>query len=85
MANLSAAANALLTQIIALLTDGITSFAQGIGGGINDYLEALFVDLTGETPALTTFGQIAIIFMAITLVIGVTSKIFAMLSRRTGM
>lgn len=76
---------ALLTEIIGLLTSGITSFATGLGGGINAYMESLFVNTTGTNPALTTFGGVAIIFMAVTLVIGVTSKIFAMISRRTGM
>lgn len=36
--------------------------ASGIGQGLNSMATALFVDSTGSTPQLSTFGSIVAVF-----------------------
>lgn len=43
--------------------------ATGIAGGLNSMAQALFVDTTGNTQKLTTFGGIVAIFGGIALAI----------------
>lgn len=54
----------LLTEIIGLLVGGFSTFATGLGTGIGDYVNALFVT---ESNNLTTFGGIVVVFAAIAL------------------
>ena len=62
--------SAVLTEIIQLLTGGITSVATAIGSGLQSLVTNLFVDTTGDSYALTVFGALAIVFMGVTLAIG---------------
>lgn len=39
---------ALLTEIIDLLTGGLTAMATGIGGGLQALVKSIFLDTTGE-------------------------------------
>lgn len=66
--------SAILTEIVNLLVGGFSSFATGLGSGIKNYIESLFVTIpTGTgTPTLTTFGSLVIIFAAISLTIGLS-------------
>lgn len=65
--------NAILTSIISLLTGGLTQMATGIGGGLKQFVEAIFVNVptTGD-PSLTTFGSVIVIFAGISLAIGLS-------------
>ena len=68
--------SAILTEIIGILTGGLTSFGQGLGAGIQSIITALFIDSSGTTPALSTFGGVITIFAAIGLAVGITRRIF---------
>ena len=54
---------AVLQEIVEILVSGISSMASGIGSGLNDMAEGLFL-VTGEGGAqtLSTFGGIVAIF-----------------------
>lgn len=68
--------SSLLTEIIGILTGGLTSFGTGLGAGINGIVTSMFVDSTGSTPALTTFGGLVAVFAAIGLAVGISRKLF---------
>lgn len=65
--------SAVLTEIISLLTSGITGIATGIGSGVSSLVQNIF--LTGEgtsaSPyALNVFGGVVIVFAGVSLAIG---------------
>lgn len=60
----------VLTEIISLLTGGITQIASGIGGGLKSLVEQIFLNSTGGETALSTFGALIIVFAGISLAIG---------------
>lgn len=68
----------ILTEILSLITGGISTFASGIGTGIGAFVENLFVNVvegTGgaaDTYSLTLFGGLTIIFAGISLTIGLS-------------
>lgn len=60
---------AILTEIINLLTGGLTAMATGIGSGLNSLVSSIFLT---ETNTLSTFGGIIIIFAGIALAVGLS-------------
>lgn len=68
----------ILTQIIEILTGGLTSFGTGLGSGIQSIVQALFVsvDSTSGTQSLTIFGTLVTVFAGIALAVGITRRIF---------
>lgn len=65
--------SAILTEIISLLVAGITGIAGGIGEGLSELVEKIFL-VTGEGGALSlsTFGGLIIVFAGIALAIGLS-------------
>jgi hypothetical protein len=63
----------LLTEIISLLTSGLTQMATGIGGGLQALVTNIFLE-TGEGGAtsLSVFGGVIIIFAGVSLAIGLS-------------
>ena len=63
----------VLTEIISILTSGITGIASGIGTGLTSLVTSIFLK-TGEGGAttLSTFGGIIIVFAGISLAIGLS-------------
>lgn len=63
----------VLTEIIGLLTDGITGIAEGIGGGLQNLVTEIFLT-TGEGGAqsLSIFGGVIVIFAGIALAVGLS-------------
>lgn len=62
--------SSVLTEIITLLTSGISSLASGIGNGLKALVEGIFLDTSGSTTALSTFGGVVVIFAAVALAFG---------------
>ena len=62
----------VLTEIIDLLVSGITGIATGIGKGLSDLVQGIFLDGTGETTKLSVFGGVIIIFAGVSLAIGLS-------------
>lgn len=64
---------AILTEILEILVGGFTTFATGIGGGLNSFAESIFVTVgEGGAAELTTFGTLIIVFSSISLCIGIS-------------
>ena len=62
----------VLTEIINLLTAGISGMASGIGSGLQSLVSNIFLDTTGSNPVLSTFGGVIVIFGAVALAIGLS-------------
>lgn len=65
--------SAILTEIMELLTGGITGMATGLGTGLQSLVSNIFV-VTGEGGAqtLSTFGAVVVIFAGISLAVGLS-------------
>ena len=62
---------AILQEIISILTGGITGIASGIGSGLTELVENIFlVSGEGGVESLSTFGGIVIVFAGISLAVG---------------
>lgn len=64
--------SSVLTEIITLLTSGISGMASGIGSGLQALVSNIFLDTTGTNPVLSTFGGVIVIFGAVALAIGLS-------------
>lgn len=66
----------IVTQIIQILVSGLSEMAAGIGSGLNDLAQSIFLVQkgTGETTtlALSQFGQLIIAFGAVALAVGLS-------------
>lgn len=72
--------DSVLTEIIRLLTSGLTGIATGIGSGLNSLVTNIFVDTTGTTPALTTFGGVIVIFAGVSFAVGLSRLVVSWVS-----
>ena len=70
----------VLTEIIGLLTGGITGIASGIGGGLQSLVTNIFLDTTGETTKLSVYGGVIVIFAGVALAVGLSKMIVTWLS-----
>lgn len=75
---------AILTEIISLLTGGITGIATGIGGGLTSLVQSIFLEGTGETQTLSVFGAVIVIFAGISLAIGLSRLVVKWVSSLGG-
>lgn len=68
----------ILTEFIQLLVSGITELGTGIGAGVNNFVQDLFLEVgeSGAVEGLSTFGGVAAIFGGIGLAVGLTTLIF---------
>lgn len=60
----------VLQEIISLLVSGISQMATGIGSGLTSLVQSIFLDTSGSTPVLSTFGGIIVVFAGIALAVG---------------
>lgn len=69
----------ILSEIIQLLTGGLTEMATGIGSGLNEFAQAIF--LTGEAGAeqLSIYGGLIVIWSSLALAIGIGRMVLAWL------
>lgn len=67
----------VLTSIISILTSGISQMATGIGTGLSNLVENIFlkVDAQGAVTGLSTFGTVVVIFAGIGLAIGLSKLV----------
>lgn len=67
----------ILQEIISLLVAGITGIATGIGQGLTNLVQNIFLDVTtveGVTTinGLSTFGGVIVVFAGVSLAIGLS-------------
>ena len=68
--------SSILTEIIQLLTGGITGIASGVGQGLQSLVTSIFIDSSGTTQSLSVFGGVIVIFAGVSLAIGLCPLIF---------
>lgn len=59
--------SALVSEIISILTSGISGIATGVGGGLSTLASSIFFTTTGDTHGLSVLGTCIITFAAISL------------------
>ncbi len=69
--------SAVLTEIINLLTSGLSTYAKAFGQSLADAVEAIFI-VKSEAGAmsLSTTGGVIVIFAGLALAIGLTKLVF---------
>lgn len=64
--------SSILQEIISLLVGGITGIATGIGGGLSELVQQIFIDSAGDTHKLSIFGGVIVVFAGVSLAIGLS-------------
>ena len=62
----------IMTQIIQILVSGISGVATGIGAGLSELATSIFLEGTGDSQTLSTFGMLIVVFAGISLAIGLS-------------
>lgn len=63
----------LLQEIISILVAGISGIATGIGSGLTDLVQAIFLQTGAEgAMELSVFGGLIVVFAGISLAIGLS-------------
>ena len=63
----------ILAEIIEILVSGFTTFATGLGSGLNAFAENIFVTVgEGGAMELTTMGILIVVFAGISITVGVS-------------
>ena len=68
----------VLNEIITLLTSGISGIATGIGDGLGNLVESIFLKVNVETGAvegLSVFGGVIVIFAGVGLAVGLSKLV----------
>lgn len=60
----------ILQEVITLLTSGITQMASGIGAGLSELVQNIFITTNGDTESLSVFGGVVVVFAGISLAVG---------------
>lgn len=61
---------AILTEIITILTGGITGIASGVGAGLSTLATNIFLTGSGDSQTLSVFGTLVVVFGGVSLAIG---------------
>ena len=66
--------DAVLTAIIDLLVGGITGIAGGIGSGLSELVQNIFLEVgtEGAVEGLSVFGGLIVVFAGVALAIGLS-------------
>lgn len=62
----------IVNQIIQILVSGLTEMATGIGGGLNNLAQSIFLVQSGDAWVLSQFGELIIAFGAVALAVGLS-------------
>lgn len=78
----------IVTEIISILTAGLSGIATGIGNGLKALVDSVFFTTTGSsgstTTVMSTFGIMVCVFAGISLAIGLSRLIVRWLSSLGG-
>lgn len=67
---------ALVQEMFEILGSGFASWAQAFGSGIQEFISNLWITTVEGVAGLSTFAQVALAFMAISMAIGLSYVIF---------
>lgn len=67
----------VLAQMIEILVSGITGIAQGIGSGLSQLVQSVFLQMgaDGSIEGLSAFGGVICIFAGIGLAVGLSRMV----------
>lgn len=74
----------IVTEIIEILTAGITGIATGIGSGLKGLVDNIFFTTAESGTTMSTFGIMICVFAGISLAIGLSRLIVRWLSSLGG-
>lgn len=74
----------IVTEIISILTAGITGMAKGIGSGLSTLVQEIFFTTSGEVQTMSVFGIMIVVFAGISLAIGLSRLVVRWLSSLGG-
>lgn len=58
---------AMVTEVVSILTAGLTSIGTAMGGALSSMATSLFLSGTGENETLSVFAVIMIVFCSVSL------------------
>lgn len=73
----------IVSEIVEILVSGITGLGAGIGAGLTSLVKSIFVSGTGTSGdpyTLSVYGGVIVVFAAISLAVGLSTKIVAWVS-----
>lgn len=77
-------ASAIISEVITILTGGITQMASAIGSGVSDFVSNIFFTGTGDQQSLSVFAVVTLVFAGVALAIGLGRLILHWLSTLGG-
>lgn len=60
----------IMQAIIEILVGGISGVATGVGQGLSTLAQSVFLQTSGDSTQLSTFGVLIVVFAGISLAIG---------------
>ena len=70
----------IVTDIVGILTQGLTAMGTAIGGGISNFAQALAFTGTGNDQTMSVYFTLVLAFAGVSLAIGLTTRVFLWLS-----
>lgn len=74
----------IIRQFVQILTGALSSWAQGIGSGIQQAVHSMFFTTVGDAEQLSIYAVMVLIFASLSLAVGLTKLIFNWLSSLGG-
>lgn len=71
---------AIVEDVVDILVAGLTQLGQGIGSGIQAFVTSLAFTGTGENATLSVYFIMVLVFAAVALAVGLTTRIFQWLT-----
>lgn len=72
---------ALLEEMITVLVGGISGISQGIGSGLNELVQSIFLTTTtGGDTTLSIYGSVILVFAGVGLAIGLSKLVVGWLT-----
>lgn len=74
--------SAVMQEIISILLSGITQLGQGIGSALTSLVKSIFLDVSaaGAVTGLSVFGQIILVFAALSLAFGLVRWVLSFIT-----
>ena len=67
---------AIVQEIVNILVAGLTGLGTGIGQGVSNFIQSLAFVTNDGTTSMSPYFILVIVFAAVALAVGLTTKIF---------